>query len=342
MKQESKQPLTIYDISKKAGVSIATVSRVLNKSNQVKIETKERVLQVIEECGYTPNVFARGLGLNSMKTIGILCADSSDIYLAKAVYYIEERLRLNQYDSILCCTGYNLDDKIKSINLLISKKVDAIVLIGSNFLDDTDSGNDYIRNAADTVPVMFLNASFAYQNVYSVFCDDQSSMALATTELLNRGRRKPLYLYNSNSYSGKKKLEGYKSALSERGIKVNPKLIAYYEGGREDIGEIVAFMDEIYSNGVSFDSVICSEDVLALAAVKFAKEKQLEIPKDLSIIGYNNSILTQCSEPELSSVDNKLETLCKQLVTVLLGVLDGKDVPTKSEYSGELVLRKTT
>ena len=77
--------ITIYDISKKAEVSIATVSRVLNGSSAVKPKTRDKVLSVIEEYGYKPNAFARGLGLNSMKTIGILCADSSDLYLAKAV-----------------------------------------------------------------------------------------------------------------------------------------------------------------------------------------------------------------------------------------------------------------
>ena len=110
--------MTIYDISEKAGVSIATVSRVLNGSNNVSEKTKKKVLNQYE---YTPNAFARGLGLNTMKTIGIMCADSSDPYLAKAIYYIEQKLRANGYDSILCCTGYDLDTKASSMNLLIKK-----------------------------------------------------------------------------------------------------------------------------------------------------------------------------------------------------------------------------
>lgn len=87
--------MTIYDISEKAGVSIATVSRVLNGSPNVSDKTREKVLDIMERYGYTPNAFARGLGLNTMRTIGIMCADSSDPYLAKAVYYIEQKLRLN-------------------------------------------------------------------------------------------------------------------------------------------------------------------------------------------------------------------------------------------------------
>ena len=85
--------LTIYDISKKAGVSIATVSRVLNGSDNVRPSTRKKVMDVIEKYDYTPNAFARGMGLHSIHTIGILCADSSDLFLAKAVYYLEQELQ---------------------------------------------------------------------------------------------------------------------------------------------------------------------------------------------------------------------------------------------------------
>ena len=140
--------MTIYDISEKAGVSIATVSRVLNGSNNVSEKTKKKVLDVINQYEYTPNAFARGLGLNTMKTIGIMCADSSDPYLAKAIYYIEQKLRANGYDSILCCTGYDLDTKSSSMNLLITKKVDGIILVGSNFIYEKEDDNKYILGAA--------------------------------------------------------------------------------------------------------------------------------------------------------------------------------------------------
>ena len=86
--------MNIYDVSKKAGVSIATVSRVLNGNDKVSEKTKQKVLSVIEECSYTPNAFARGLGLNTMNTIGVMCADSSYPYQAKAIYYMEQNLHL--------------------------------------------------------------------------------------------------------------------------------------------------------------------------------------------------------------------------------------------------------
>ena len=103
--------MNIYDVSKRAGVSIATVSRVLNGNPNVSEKTRTKVLAIMDELGYTPNVFARGLGLGTMKTIGIMCSDSSDPYLANAIYHLEQQLRGNGYDSLLCCTGSSLENK---------------------------------------------------------------------------------------------------------------------------------------------------------------------------------------------------------------------------------------
>ena len=191
--------MTIYDISEKAGVSIATVSRVLNGSSNVSEKTKKKVLDVMNRYEYTPNAFARGLGLNTMKTIGVMCADSSDLYLAKAVYYIEQLLRANGYDSILCCTGYDLDAKEKSMNLLISKKVDSIILIGSNFVHEKEEYNKYIADAATQVPVMLLNATLDVPNVYSIVSDDYTSMYEATRRMIVSGVTDILYYYNSTT-----------------------------------------------------------------------------------------------------------------------------------------------
>lgn len=339
---DKKEKITIYDISKKSGVSIATVSRVLNQYNNVNPETRERVLQVMDEMGYKPNAFARGLGLDTMKTIGILCADSSDIYLAKAVYHIEEQLRANQYDSLLCCTGYNPEDKRKALDLLISKKVDAAILVGSNFLDSASQGNKYIRDASNHIPIMLMNAHYDHQNVYSVYCDDYTSMKHATDYLIANGRKRILYLYNSKSYSGVRKLEGYKQSLEDKGIQIDKELMQYCPLHREDIQGFVKVLEDVYNNGTNFDAVLASEDILAVAALKFAAKNGLSVPNSLAVIGYNNSLLATTLQPELTSVDNKLEPMCRQLVDTLLGVLGGREMPKKTEYSGELILRETT
>ncbi len=334
--------MTIYDISEKAGVSIATVSRVLNGSSNVSEKTKKKVLDVMNQYGYTPNAFARGLGLNTMKTIGIMCADSSDLYLAKAIYYIEQKLRSHDYDSILCCTGYELETKMASMNLLITKKVDGIILVGSNFIYEKESDNQYIADAASQVPVMLLNADLDAPNVYSIVSDDFTSIYEATLQMIQTGIKDILYFYNSSSYSGKRKLAGYRAAMEEKGLLADERLIQFYRGSHEDIPAMTKHLSDLKQRNVIFHGVIAADDTLALASVKYARETGYRIPEDFSILGYNNSMLVHCCEPELTSIDNKLETLCQHLITTLLGVLEGSEMPKKTVFSGEIVKRGTT
>ena len=334
--------MTIYDISKKAGVSIATVSRVLNGSENVRPSTRKKVMDVIEKYDYTPNAFARGMGLGSLHTIGILCADSSDIFLARAIYFLEQELQANGYESLLCCTGYNLDARKNYVNLILSKKVDSLILVGSNFIGTKEEENQYIKDGSTQVPIMLLNASFDYPNVYSTLCDDFSTMFDATSAMLNSGISDILYLYNSNSYSGKKKLGGFKAAMEAKNIPNYEDLISFYDGNIYHINEVVAHLEKLAQSGKVFHGVIASEDLLAVAAVKYAQKVGLRIPEDLSIIGYNNSILTNCCTPALTSIDNKLEIQTQQLVQTLLGVLEGREMPKKSLFSGRLVERGTT
>ena len=125
--------MNIYDIAKLAGVSIATVSRVVNNSPNVSERTKQRVLAVMEEHHYTPNVFARGLGLDSMKTIGIVCPDVRDAYVAGLVASLEGRLREYGYDCILYCSGYKKEKKEQAVELILQKRIDALVLAGATY-----------------------------------------------------------------------------------------------------------------------------------------------------------------------------------------------------------------
>lgn len=333
--------LTIYDISKKAGVSTATVSRVLNGSDNVRPATRERVLNIIEENGYTPNAFARGMGLQSLKTIGILCADSSDLFLAKALYYLEQELQANGYDSLLCCTGYNQDIRRNYMDLILSKKIDGLILVGSHFIGTTEEENQYIMDASSKIPIMLLNAAFDYPNVYSILCDDYTSMLEAALSMLGNGIQDILYLYNSDSYSGIRKRNGFVDAMKQYQIPDYKKKMHFYTGKNGDFLEIADFVASVSQN-LSFRGIIASDDTLAIGAVKYAQQRGLRIPEELSIIGYNNSMLTGCCTPELSSVDNCLEMQTHQLIQTLLGVLSGAEMPKKTVFSGKLITRGTT
>ena len=334
--------LTIYDISEKAGVSIATVSRVLNGSSKVKESTRKKIMDIIDEYGYTPNSSARAMGLKSMQTIGILCADSSDIFLAKAVYYLEQNLQASGYEAILCCTGYNLDVKKNYANLILSKKVDGLILVGSNFIGESDQENQYIKDSSSQVPVMVLNASYHHDNVYCILCDDMNSMYRAATEMYESGIHDILYIYKSLSYSGRKKLDGFRMAMQSQKAKDYEERILRIPEEITSLEKIADYISDYAKKGHKFHGVIAADDELGISAVKYAQKHNLKIPEDVSVIGYNNSILTQCCTPELTSIDNQLETQTRCLVKTLIGVLSGQEMPQKTVFSGTLVKRKTT
>lgn len=331
--------MNIYDVSQKAGVSIATVSRVINGNPNVSEKTKEKVLEVMKEIGYTPNVFARGLGLNTMQTIGIMCSDSSDTFLANAVYYLEQNLRKNGYDAFLCCTGYELQNKQKYLKLLLSKRVDAIIMVGSSFLEPNKKDNTYILDAAEEVPIMLINGYLSHSNIYCTLCDDHQAVYDAVSKLLTKGKKRVLYLYNTKSYSGIQKLNGYKDAILAHELPLEENLMQMCPNNLHDTKNLLLALSK---HGLKFDAVIAAEDLLAIGALKFAKTMGYQIPNELSIIGYNNSILATCCEPELTTIDNHAETLCITTINTLMRVLDGNDVPNKTTISNDLTLRNTT
>lgn len=331
--------MNIYDISQKAGVSIATVSRVINKNPNVREKTKQKVLQVIRENGYTPNVFARGLGHKSMQTVGILCTDSSDLYLAQAVYFLERELRLREYNSILCCTGYKLKDKKRSLELLLTKQTDALILIGSSFIEEKETNSQYIRDAAGKVPVMLLNGHMEAENIYSILCDDYNAIHDAVSKLLENGKKDTLFLYRALTYSGNQKRMGYEDAYKKFGLPVNKDLIQLCNG---DVNHTKEFLTMLAEKGIYFDGVISVDDQLAIGAIKYAKKFHIAIPEQLEIIGYNNSILGTCCEPELTTIDNKVEAICMTTTATLMSVLGGKNIPSKTMLSADLITRDTT
>lgn len=330
--------MNIYDVSKKAGVSTATVSRVINGYDNVSEKRREKVLAAMEELGYTPNVFARGLNLNSMRTVGIMCSDSSDTYLANAVYFLERELRKNGYDSFLCCTGYELETKKKYFQLLLSKRVDAMILVGSSFLDLDEKNNQYIVDGSKSVPVMLMNGCMNKPNIFSIFSDDFDAVYDATRELLRRENRRILFLYKTKSHSGLQKLAGYKKALEEAGIPVDEALILQCP---MQLGAIKNFIGSLYESGLEFDGIIASEDLMAVGAAKYAAAKGIAVPRELGIIGFNNSLLAQCSDPEISSIDNRVEEVATATVDCLMKVLSGEDIPKETVIKTQLVRRQT-
>lgn len=332
--------MNIYDVSKKAGVSIATVSRVLNGKSNVSDKSKLRVLNAMKELDYTPNIFARGLGLNTMKTIGIMCSDSSDAYLANAIYYIEQELRKNGYDSLLCCTGRDITTKKKYLDLLQSKRVDGIILVGSQFVFN-EPGDDcsYIIEASKELPIILVNGYIDSPYIYSVLCNDYDAVYDVTSSLIDNGRHNIVYLYTSTSYSGLNKLNGYKDALSSHNIDIREEYMHFCS---KNIYNSLDYLNSMYYKGLTIDAVVASDDILAVGAIKYSHEHDIIVPDNLEIVGYNNSVISNCTEPELTSIDSHVELLSMKAVNTLMKVLCGGHVSNKNTVSAKIIKRNTT
>lgn len=332
--------MNIYDIAKLAGVSIATVSRVVNGSLRVSEKTRQKVLSVMEENNYTPNVFARGLGLDSMQIIGIICPDVADAYMARAVSFLERRLKEYGYDCILYCSGHEQQKKEEAVDLIMKKRIDALILVGSTYTgygDDDSSSVEYIRRAAEKVPAFLINGKISGENIYSVYNRDEEAVYDAVSRLIRSGRKRILFLTDSRSYSVSQKMEGYERALRENGLPVLGELKLLTENRIHQVRDIL-----LARHTLEYDSVLATDDALAVGAVKCANAKGLKIPEELSVIGYNNSEYSVCCEPELTTIDNTSEKLCNITIDNIMKLLKGADVPAEVPVECMLVKRCTT
>ena len=192
--------MNIYDIAREANVSIATVSRVLNDSGNVRDVTKQRVEAVLKKHNYIPSGIARGMVTNSLKTIGIVTIDIRNLYYANVAHSIEQSLSILGFNTILCNTGYDSEQKINYLKMLVEKKVDSIILVGSPFKDP--NWDKPIERISKNIPVIIVNGHFGYPNTYSVRCDDSKALEKCVEYLVSKGRKNFLYLYDAETFSG--------------------------------------------------------------------------------------------------------------------------------------------
>lgn len=324
--------MNIYDIAAAAGVSIATVSRVLNNSPRVSEGTRRRVTAVMERERYVPNAFARGLGLNSMRMVGVMCTDVTDMFYAKAVGCTERFLKAQGMDILLCSSGSRLEDKKEKLAWLVSRGVDAVILIGSAFKEKRD--NSHIKAAAEKLPVIIINGYIDLPNVCCVVCDERGAVRENVTGLVREGYRRLAYFYDAENYSGTEKLAGFREGAEECGLTDNDISVVRCEKSPASAkSEFLKLMSE----GRMPQAVVASEDLLAAGVLGALAEKEITLP----VIGFNNSVIAECTYPSLTSVDNMLEAMCETAVSLLERIGKNKTAPSKTVLSAELIERES-
>ncbi len=326
--------MNIYDIARKAGVSIATVSRVINDSGPVSAKTRQEVMRVMNELGYKPNAMARGLMTKSIRTIGALTIDVRDLFFSSAIYRIESDLKAYGYDLILCNTGDDIRQKKKYLGFLLGKKVDGIILIGSVFREKKD--NSHIMEAARKLPVVMVNGYVKGENIYCILSDDSKAMEDITRRLIRDSRKNLAYIYDVDTYSSMEKLKGFKKAVPPD--KRNLILKAQKKG--MDGGFLA--VKSLLESKTPFDAIVCSDDIVASGALKGVLQAGVRVPQDCAVTGFDNSMVSRCTIPELTTVDSKIEHMSSLSVKYMLEALTGKKVPQKTVIQPEVIFRETT
>ncbi len=327
--------MKMQDVAKLAGVSTATISRVLNQPEMVREETRCKVQRVLEQTQYVANAFARGLVVSSMKTIGVLTNDITSAYVASMFHTIERRFTEFGYNVILANTGMELENKKKSLRMILERQADAVVLLGSMYKERT--GNDHILQAAAKVPVLIINNYIQAANVYSILCDDAHGIRAAVQYLVKLGHRHIYYFIDSRTPSALAKLKGFQQGMTANGLDpANVVTIAC------DMEGAVSGLFELIAKKVKVTAVICGEDVTAIGVMKACAKLKLRVPEDLSVIGYNNTFLAEVATPSLTAVDNDRMRTGLAAVQKLYDIFQGKPVVKKTVITPTLVLREST
>ena len=324
--------MNIYEIAEKCGVSPTTVSRVLNNSSRVSETTRQSVLKVIKETNYTPNALARNLSSGVTKKVGIVCKNIADMFYANTIALIENNLRAYGYDSLLYTSYGDCAQKLAGIRSLASQ-VDALVFIGSIF-DENGVKKKDIEQISETAPIIVVNGYLPFENVYGVVSDETGMTETIVKYMYEAGCRRIMYIYDSMTYSGHCKYEGYKNGLKECGIEFDEKLCCMMP---RDLEKAQDGIENFMASGIPFDAVIASEDMFGIVALNILKASGAKCP----LVSFNNSILAVCADPKITSVDFMLDTICSTAIGMLSSLLEGKRIPEKVVISPELIVRES-
>ncbi len=312
--------MNIQEIARQANVSTATVSRVLNNKPNISPKTYKKVMDVLNETGYSPNAIARGLKYNSMNMIGIVVDDIRNLYRAHVIYHLEDLLSRQGYTAIVinACTkkGGSL------FTLLSQHQFDSLIFVGSSM--SNDDIRNYIASNYSQKPVLMFNGYVDLPNVISVICDEARGMKMMVDHIYRTGRRKFLYVNYGQNLASQRKLSGFRDKLLELNLEFSCDHI--FQSPSDDFDGGCKAGQAIIDSGIPFDAVLCSLDLPAMGVIQILRQYGYSIPSDVSVSGFDNLIYGKLTPPFLTSVDGKIQGLADIAVEKLLAALAGEEV----------------
>lgn len=336
--------LRIEDIAREAGVSSATVSRVLNRPDLVRPDTRERVEAVIRAHEYIPDSLARSLASKQSRTIGVLIISISNAYYMEITEAIHKRLRDTGYMMLLGATDDSpLLEKRYALDFA-ARRVDGIIVID---VSNENFGSSFFARQAEKRPVVLVhsNESLRGSGIREVFLDQALGMRLALEHLWGLGHREITFLRGRRGYSYDLKEEAWEAWLRERGAEIRSDRVLRVDEPNTE--EVVPLAEEAVSRAIRAgrlgSALFCCNDLQARGAITAITKAGLSIPRDVSIVSHDDTILATSGRVQLTAVDLRMNDVGKAAADLLLGALSGDGAAERWVYvAPTLEVREST
>ncbi|WP_141992245.1 LacI family DNA-binding transcriptional regulator [Bacillus sp. B4EP4a] len=331
--------VTTEDVAKIAGVSQSTVSRVLNDYPYIKKNTRDKVLAVINELGFTRDEIARSLVEKRTKSIGLILGSISNPFFAETAEVIIERAQELKYDVIVYNTGHKDENLEQAINLLIGKRVEGIILtsVSKNYTDKIKRLHD------NGFPVLLYNSFLDIKDVNFIVMDNNKGARLAVQHLIKLGHKKIAKISGPSKYLATyERTVGYKEELMENGYEIDEGLIFNSEFSYD---KIYSFTKKLLKKKDRPTAIIAASDQMALAVLDAASSLNLKIPADLSVVGFDNIRLSANEFIGLTTISQQMDQMSLTALEKLIYLIENRETTSSSIQiflKPELMVRKTT
>lgn len=324
----------INRIARMAGVSTATVSKILNGKDQAISEsTRQRVMEIVEREGYIPNAIAKSLKINNTKTIGLIIPDVMNLFFSELAKGVEDSADKLGYSLILCNTDNSIDKEKKYLQVLQSKRVDGIIMTAVENSSDTSFENCI-------APIVLLDRDIKTNRLVGrIKIDNEKCIYDAVTFLFNKGCTNIGFISSDtvNSLS-RFRLEGYMSALKGNDIPYNEKIV-YLKDYSVETGYTGAL--KLIENS-EVDGICCGNDLIAIGAIKALKEKNIDIPKDVKIIGLDDIFISSYFNPPITTVKQPIYDMGLEAVNLLIDMIEKRETNLLRVFNHKIIERMST
>lgn len=339
----TRRPVSIQDIAAAAGVSHSTVSRALNNSLLISPEVRQRIQQLAQEMGYTPNAVAQSLKGQRTNTVGLVITSISDPFLGRVVRGIEDVAQAANVSVFLSISYNDPDREMEIIETFQRRRVDGVISSTSQIREPY-----YARLTQLAMPIVMINQQAASESesarLHAVDADDYNGGRQAVEHLLALGHRRIGYLgVKSRMASNERRLASYRDALVAAGIESDPAWIkappSPYQSHTDDVATGQSLLPELLAIGVT--AIFCYNDMIAVGALLACRDLGIAVPEQLSIVGYDDVEIARYVTPPLTTIHQPKLRLGEIAMQMLLDLLEGHPVQNQV-LPTELVVRAST